>query len=775
MIAAGMVALLAAAWGAWSVYRPSVVGPGGTNLGSLPRGVRVRDLNVIFLTLDTTRADKLGCYGERQRVTPNLDRLATEGVRFDQVMSPAPLTLPAHSTIFTSTLPPTHGVRDNGGFTLGSRHPTLASVLKRRGGWATGAFVAAFVLDSKWGLDQGFDTYYDDFDLTKYTTVSLGDISRPASEVVDHALPWLDQHASERFFAWLHFYDPHSPYTPPEPYKTLFAQRPYLGEIAYMDSQIGRVLEWLDKRGLSERTIVVALGDHGESLNEHGEGTHGLFIYDATLRVPLIIRSPYDRLRGRSVGSVVRSEDVMPTVLDLLGVEPPRRIGGRSLAPLMGGAVSDMNLDGYAESYYPRYHYGWSPLRAIRAGRYKYIEAPRPELYDTQQDPSETKNLYDERRALADRMAAELRALEASADAAQPAEQPAIDPETRERLAALGYIGTFSETSRAPGELLPDPKDKIDVFNMLLSAREESASGTKTISVEKLEKVIATDPNIIDAWTMLGNAYMKRDEPAKALESYKQALKLSPGYDLATVNMAAAYRQLGQYDAAIAGYQRYLQSDPKNAYVHYQLGELFMETKNRDKAAASFQRALELDSKLASARNALGVVAFERGDLAASEREVRAALDQKPDVRLAHYNLALLAERRGDPQSAIAEYKRETELHPDSFKAEFNLGRLYEQLGDRQNQLAAFQRAIAANERFAEGYFYLAKLLMDLGQDLDEAVRLANKGLEVGPTSDYAPLGHYVLADIYNQQGRRADADRHAALGRALEARQKAR
>lgn len=770
----GIVVLLALAWGAWSLYRPPVVGSDGTNLGSLPRGVSVQDLNVLFLTLDTTRADKLGCYGEPLRPTPNLDRLGVEGVRFDQVMAPVPLTLPAHATIFTSTLPPAHGVRDNGGYTLDNRHPTLASVLKRRGGWATGAFVAAFVLDSRWGLDQGFDTYFDDFDLTKYKSISLGDVSRTAGEVVDQALPWLDRHASERFFAWLHFYDPHSPYEAPEPYKTRYAERPYLGEIAYMDSQVGRVLAWLDDHGLSDRTIVVALGDHGESLNEHGEGTHGLFVYDATLRVPLIIRTPYDRLRGRVVTSVVRSEDVMPTVLDLLRVDAPRGIHGRSLVPLMGGAVSDLNLDGYAETYYPRFHYGWSELRALRAGRYKYIEAPRPELYDTEQDPSETKNLYGERRALADRMAAQLRTLEASTAATQPAEQPSVDPETRERLAALGYIGTFSETPRGPRAEFPDPKDKIDVFNMLLSAREESASGTQTVSIEKLERVIATDPDIIDAWTMLGNAYSRRGEPARALEYYKQALKLKPGYDLATINMANAYRELGQYDAAIAGYERYLQSDPKNAYVYYQLGELCMDAKDLGKAAGSFQRALELDPRLAAARNALGVVAFTRGDLATAEREVRAALAQKADVRHAHYNLALLAERRGDPQTAIAEYKRETEIHPDSYRAEFNLGKLYEQLGDRQNQLAAFQRAIAANERFAEGFFYLAKLYLDMGQKFDEAVRLAKRGLEVGPASEYAPLGHYVLADVYNRQGRRAEAEREAGRGKALEARQQA-
>ena len=453
--AVGVLAALAA--GTWFLYRPAVVTAGGTSLGPLPRGVRVQDLNVLFLTLDTTRADKLGCYGEPQRVTPNLDRLAAEGVRFDQVMAPVPLTLPAHATIFTSVIPPAHGVRDNGGYTLDTRHPTLATVLRQRGGWATAAFVAAFVLDSKWGLDQGFDTYVDDFDLSKYRSVSLGDVSRTAGDVVDQALPWLDRHATERFFAWLHFYDPHSPYEAPEPYRTRFVQRPYLGEVAYMDAQIGRVLTWLDERGLSDRTIVVALGDHGESLNEHGEGTHGLFVYDATLRVPLIIRSPYDRLRGRTVESVVRSEDVMPTVLDLVRVDSPRGIHGQSLAPLMGGDVADLNLDGYAETLYPRFHYGWSELRALRAGRFKYIEAPRPELYDIAQDPLETKNLYGERRALADRMAAQLRSLEASVTSAQPAEQPAIDPRPANGWPRSGTSGPSARrrADRAPRSPIP--------------------------------------------------------------------------------------------------------------------------------------------------------------------------------------------------------------------------------------------------------------------------------------------------------------------------------
>ena len=767
---AALAAALGLGWWMWPSLR-GAESPTGVALGALPRGVAPSDLNVIVVTLDTTRADKLGCYGDPSRATPNLDRLATEGVLFEQAIAPTPLTLPAHSTIFTGTTPLRHGVRDNGGYTLEPNAETLAETLESHG-YATGAFVGAYVLDSRWGLNQGFDRYFDNFDLSKYTSIGLGDVSRIGSEVVDAALPWLDQHAGQRFFAWLHFYDPHSPYEAPEPWRSRFARRPYLGEIAYMDEQVGRLLAWIDARGLAPRTLVVALGDHGESLAEHGEGTHGLFIYDATLRVPLIVRAPYAGLAGRRVPGVVRSEDVMPTILDLVGIAPPRAVQGRSLASLLTGAATDLNLDGYAESYYARNHYGWSELKAIRAGRYKYIEAPRPELYDLEQDAGELHNLYAERRPLADRLAGELRRIVSAGDAMSPKSAPgSVDPETRERLAALGYIGSFTNVAAKPGERLADPKDKIDLFNMLLAARESTGPDAGRMSIETLEKVVAADPEIMDAWMMLGNQFARQGEPERALPYYRKALDLKPDYDLATINMAHAYRQMGRFDAAIAGYERYLQIDPRNGYVHYQIGELFMDTDRIDEAVSHFRKAIELDGRLAQAQNALGVASLRRGDFASAEREIRAALAARPDVGLAHYNLALIAEQRGDLAGAMAEYQREVELHGDAYKAAFNMGRLHERLGNREAQLGAYRRAIEMNPLFAEGHFFLAQLLAELKRDPDEAARVARRGLELAPTSEYAPLGHYVLADLLNDQRRFDEARREAAAGRALEAR----
>jgi arylsulfatase A-like enzyme/Tfp pilus assembly protein PilF len=767
-VVGGLVLALAATW--FLVGRaPAIRTMSGVPLGRLPGGVRPDDLNVLLITLDTTRWDRIGAYGDGSALTPNLDRLAGEGTLFEQAIAAAPLTLPAHSTIFTGLLPPRHGVRDNGGYVLDPKHQTLASALKATGR-ATGAFVGAFVLDAKFGLDAGFDTYYDKFDLSRRRAISLGSISRTAGEVVENAMPWLDANANRAFFAWLHFYDPHTPYEPPEPFRSRFHDRPYAGEIAYVDSQVGRVLQWLDTRQLRNRTIVAVIGDHGESLNEHGEGTHGLFIYESTTRVPFIMRTPYSLPAGQRVRAVVRSEDVMPTLLDLVGRRAPDGIEGQSLAPLLAGKSDDLNLDAYSESLYARNHYGWSELRALRSGRFKYIATTRPELYDLERDPKEERNLFEERRSLADRMAQELEKLgSVSTDDSQG--PSAVDPETRERLAALGYIGSFSSTVRKPGETLPDPKDKIDIFNLMTSAHESNREDGGDAAIARLNKVVSQDPHILDAWVMLGNEYSRKREYHTALEHYKRALAINPDYDLATINLAQAYRALGDYRAALLGFERYLQRDPKNALVRYQMGELYMDLEQYDQAEGAFRHALSDDTRVAAARNALGVVALKRGDLQRAEQEIRQALAEKEDVKLAHFNLALIAEQRGDWTKAAAEYQKEIDMHADAYKAAFNLARLREQLGDRAGQEAAYRQALALNPRFAEGYFYLAKLYLDQGTRLDEAALLARQGLGINPWSEYAPLGHYVLADVYSRQGKFAESQREAQLGRQKELR----
>jgi arylsulfatase A-like enzyme/Tfp pilus assembly protein PilF len=773
-VAIAGVCLLAVAVAAFAWMRGmprAVTSPGGQALGRLPASVRPSDLNLLLVTLDTTRADRIHAYGFDGIETPNLDRLAREGVLFEQAVAPAPLTLPAHSSMFTGKFPPAHGVRDNGGFFLDDRQTTLAERLQSRG-FTTGGFVGAYVLDHKWGIAQGFQTYFDDFDLSKYQSLSLGSVDRPGNEVADKALAWLDRVRSKRFFGWVHFYDAHSPYDPPEPFKSRYAGHPYVGEIAFVDSQVGRLLAYLDTHQLARNTIVIVMGDHGESLGEHGEGTHGFFVYQATMHVPLLIRAPYDSMAGRRVADTVRSIDLLPTALDLLGVEAAERFEGASLAPLMTGAKKELGLAAYSEAIYPRFHFGWSDLRALTSGRYKFVAAPRPELYDLQQDPTESHNVYTERQALGDRMNQELVALEQRMSVGAAAPKPAVevDPDARARLAALGYVGTFV-TAAAPDRAgLADPKDKIQLFNLMTQARETARHDKESDEgLHALERVIAQDPKVIDAWFMLGNEYYRRRQYTRAIEQFKRALELKPDYDLVVINMANAYRALGRDQEAMVGYRRFMALDPKNAQIRYEAAQILIDGGRLDEARQELTQALALEPKLAAARNALGVLALRRGDLAGAEREIRAAIDEKPDVRLAHYNLALLAEQQGDVPRAVAEYKKEVELHANSYKAAFNLGRLYERAGDRQGQIAEYRRAIEMNPSFAEGHLFLAKVYLDSGQQLDEAVRLARKGIELDPRGEYAPLGHYVIADVLSRQGRRVEAEHEAARGQALE------
>lgn len=771
-VGAVLVALAAAGAFAWFRYAPRRVTSGsGEALGHLPSGVRPSDLNLLLVTLDTTRADRIGAYGFGGIETPNLDRVAREGVLFEHAESAAPLTLPAHSSIFTGKLPPEHGVRDNGGFYLDDRETTLAERLAARG-FETGGFVGAYVLDHKWGVAQGFKTYFDDFDLTKYQSLSLGSVDRPGNEVADHALAWLDTVKARRFFGWVHFYDAHSPYNPPEPFASRYRGHPYVGEIAFADSQVGRLLAFLDEHDLARRTVVVIMGDHGESLGEHGEATHGFFIYQSTMRVPLLVRAPYDLMAGRRVADVVRSIDVLPTVLDLVGVPTGEQFEGTSLVPLMTGAKRELGLAAYSEAVYPRFHFGWSDLRSLTAGRYQYIAAPRPELYDLARDPGESNNLYPERRALGDRMQHELASLEQRVSAGGRASTPAVevDPDARQRLAALGYVGGFVSTTTSDGGGLADPKDKIQLFNLMTRARETARRDTTSDEgLRALERVVREDPNVIDAWFMLGNEYYRRHAYRKAIDQYRRALALKPDYDLVVINMANAYRALGRDLEAMVGYRRFMELDPKNAQIRYEAAQILIDNGELDEAEKQLRRALDLQPALAAARNALGVVALKRGDTAAAEKDIAAAIAEKPDVRLAHYNLALLAERRGDFARALAEYRKEIELHPTSYKAAFNLGQLYGRLGDPDAQIDAYRRAIDMNPDFAEGHLYLAKAYLDAGKNFDRAAALARKGIELAPGSESAPLGFYVMADIYSRQGRRAEAAAAAARGRALE------
>ncbi|MEM7354824.1 MAG: sulfatase, partial [Acidobacteriota bacterium] len=399
-------------------------------------------LNLLLITLDTLRADRLGSYGYSAAQTPHLDALAARGLRFEQATTVMPLTLPAHASLMTGTFPAYHGVRDNGGFYLGEEAQTLAETLVAEG-YRTGGFVGAFVLDSRWGIAQGFEHFFDDFDLTEFNDApGMDAIQRPGNVVVDQALDWLTSSPTDDpFFAWVHLYDPHTPYEAPEPYRSRFpATRSgaYDAEIAATDAHVGRLFEALKAAGTLRNTVVVVASDHGEMLGEHGEVTHGFFIYEAAVRIPLMIAGP--AVPARVIDEPVRLVDILPTMLGLLGIEAPAEVQGADLMPLARG--ERLRLVAHSESWFPRYHYGWSELQSIRDGRYKFIGAPRRELYDLDNDPQELDNLASREADRADRLEEALQRLLAEVTAAEGTQQgpQAVDPETADRLRALGYL-----------------------------------------------------------------------------------------------------------------------------------------------------------------------------------------------------------------------------------------------------------------------------------------------------------------------------------------------
>lgn len=423
-------------------------------LGSGSVASRPRQLNVVIITLDTTRVDRLSPYGYMDVSMPSLERLAREATVFNQAISVSPLTLPAHASVFTGLLPPKHGVRDNADQPLAARQTTLAEVFSAHG-FRTAAFVGSAVLDRQRGLAQGFDHYSG----VTPDDIRPGEVpERPAGQVVDEATRWLASGGGSPFFLWTHLYDPHHPYEPPEPFRS-DSPTAYVGELTFADVQIGRLLAALDERGLREKTLVVVAGDHGESLGEHGETGHGIFLYESVVRVPLMIRMP--GVPSRRVSEVVRITDIMPTVLDLAGIAAPP-VDGVSLATLMSGHRQGLDLEAYSESLYPQ-RFGWNALYALRDSRYKFIDAPKAELYDLARDPFEERNIVDERPTVAAAMKRRLAAIASTVSADAKGESGGVSPETRARLAALGYVAG-PKVRPATGGSLPDPKDCLPLL-----------------------------------------------------------------------------------------------------------------------------------------------------------------------------------------------------------------------------------------------------------------------------------------------------------------------
>ncbi|MEZ5292952.1 MAG: sulfatase-like hydrolase/transferase [Vicinamibacterales bacterium] len=728
---------------------------------------RGRPTNVLLVTLDTVRADHVGAYGYPAARTPVLDRLAARGARFASATTTTPLTLSAHTSLFTGTFPTFHGVRDNTGFYVDESLETLAETLKARG-YRTGGFIGAFVLDRRWGIAQGFDQYFDDFDLGQDVGPGLDAIQRPGGEVVDKALAWLSTDDDRPFFGWVHLYDAHAPYAAPADYAARFPATPvgaYDAEIAYADAQVGRLLAALDAQGHADDTLVVVLGDHGEQLGQHKEQAHGFFVYDASVQIPLLMAGP--GIGPRVVEDQVRIVDVMPTVLDLAGVQGPAVMQGTSLRPALDGEA--LSLPAFVESWYARYHYGWSELRGLRDGRYKFILAPTRELYDLGQDPGETRNIADAEPGRADAMERALRALMArTASATAPKAPQPVDAAAEQRLRALGYVGGPTSARNLEERPRRDPKDTIDLYNLLLLAGQDSEAGRYDEAVAKVREALAADPEIIEAYSRLGNILSKAGRHAEAVTAYQQALALDPEHQQSTYNLALAYRALGRIPEAIVGFERSQQLDPRSGRALFQLGDIAMQQGDPAKALEHLTKGLSLDVDRPPYLVKMGeaYLALNRYDEA--ERVLKEAVSLRPAVPRGQYNLALVAEHRGNSGAARAAYEAEVAENPKNYGAQFNLGKALMKEGRLIDAVARLRASVEAKPDFAEGFLYLSKALLDSGQ-LEEAAEAARNGLAKTPDRSIAPLGHYVLADVYARQGRENEAAREVALARRLE------
>jgi arylsulfatase A-like enzyme/Tfp pilus assembly protein PilF len=549
--------------------------------------------SLLLITLDTTRADRLGCYGYAKARTPHLDRLAAEGARFDRAVASAPLTLPSHVSIFTGQYPFRHGVRDNGTFYFDGGAPTLTGLLKDRG-YRTAAFVSAFVLDRRYGLARGFDDYDDRVEgfghVVRVTAERRGDRTVAALKA------WLEGYAPGRtapFFLWLHLYDPHDPYEAPAPHAAAFADAPYDGEIAFTDSLVGDVRATLERLGLHKRTLVAVVGDHGEDLGDHGEGTHGLFVYDATLRVPLILWRPDLVPRGRVVGDLVRTVDLAPTLLALLAAPSLGPVDGRSLLDALAGK-SLVPAPAYAETLYPQLDLNWAPLRSVRDERFKFIEAPRPELFDLATDPGESTNLHSDQPQRSQALVLELRRLTGGGEGGMS--RASLDKDAAERLAALGYVGGDAAGAAAadPGR---DPKDMLPVYRKWRAAAEAVSEGRPQEAERAYREILAEDRDNVQALLGLGNALSAADKVDSAIEIYKRFVALVPASALGHQSLAICHAKKKDYDGALRETQAALLLDPRFTDARLMRAEIFRERGARERARAEMKAALEVDPR----------------------------------------------------------------------------------------------------------------------------------------------------------------------------------
>ncbi len=744
-----------------------------------------RGFNLLLVSLDTVRADRLGCYGYAQAETPTLDELAARGVRFANAITSGPLTLPAHSSLMTGLSPQNHGARANVIFSLPDRVETLAETLRAQG-YRTGAVISAFVLDRRFGLAQGFDDYADDL-TADGRTEAFGYRERIAEDTNRHALSWLDQHGHERFFLWVHYFDPHFPYAPPAAFQTRHQDRPYDGEIAYADAQLGQLLAAIDRKGIRDKTLIVVAGDHGESLGEHKELTHGLLIYDATLHVPMILSGPPPLPQGVVLTRQVGLIDVVPTVLSMLGVPAPEGLDGVSLLE----PFADEPRAIYVETLWPKVMHNWSPLVGIRRNDVKFILAPTPELYDLQADPNELSNSFGQRPELAGELSDRLRALagddiEALAGVSG---NLAVDEKTREKLAGLGYVVATSAPTTA--DVLPDPKDMMGHWAESQQGIKLANAGRHAEAVAVLEPYVHHNPKDIRAIGQLAECFMslhrldqaaamfqrqadlamRKVEPLAGLglvrvqqgrlpeaeKAFQAALAEDPVHPAALFGQGLIASRRGQDANAMALFEKCIAAGrgTQTAPAYHNVGVLHERAGRRAEARRAFEQALALDSHYLGSAQALAQILHEEGRLDEAIRILRQAMDRHPapDARL---QLGKLLAVQGRLPDAVEAFRRVLAQQPDRLEAHYELGLALRGQGQVDEAIQHLARCVALNAKEVAPRLHLGVLLGQKGE-LDQA---ASHLREVTKQAPELSAGHYNLGVVLALQKHFPEAER---------------
>ena len=613
--------------------------------------------DIYLVTIDTLRADHVHCYGYERVQTPALDALAKDGIRFAQAFTPSPITNTSHTTILTGLLPSSHGVTDFA-VPLAAVHPTWAELLKQKG-YHTAAFIGAVILDSKSlapGLDRGFD-FYDNFPEHPLTKSRFGRVERRGMDVVQHAEKWMNAHPAGPHFVWVHLYDPHDPYEPPPPYSQTYKDRLYDGEIAYADSALGNFVAYLKKLGRYENSVIVVVGDHGEGLGEHHEDTHGIFLYDSTTHVPLVMKVPGRSNAARVVDAQVRTTDIFPTALDLLHVPAPERLDGESLKPCFGGAESPSRT-AFGETDYPL-RFGWAPLRSVRAEGFKFIEAPKPELYDLQKDPGELKNEYGPTSEMVQKGRKLLTDLRAKKPPAAAGSAATASPGAANQLQALGYVAETSSTNALSG--LPDPKDKIEEQNLLHTAMIASEDERPAEARSALEKVLQLDPKSPTALKQIGELELKAGEYAKAAAHLKTAREIRPDDATAAFEAGQALEKTDDLAGARDALEASLKLQPSQLPARLLLGQVYLRLNDPKPADDQFEAALLLEPKSVEAQIGLAKTQIAQGNFADAVQQLEGLSKSQPDNAEVFETLAEAytgAGKREDAQQAESRAKQ---------------------------------------------------------------------------------------------------------------------